>query len=335
MSKKSSVAGSRWAIAKIIIAFICFGIAVYQLYAGFKMIEENKSYTDITASDYDDLEMDQIVQGEIKNIEGYFMVSQNEGAILSANYDNTDTESGDTTIVYCVRSDSGHLLAFRTLPDSKIDNQFYAVITGEADSVLFKGRVRGMTDPYRIGILNNLDHLTYSKKLKLDMPAKEALLDYMVDANTYDSGYSEKAIKATFVGAVLMFIIGCLFLVTIVKNAIISVLAEKGKYKAKLKVTKEDIEFEMQGTYTGNEENGENFFVNTNYNIRDYGVNKNNSPADKSQLPSLSDDPALNRGENDEPVFYTESVNDEGNFYVDSKRKSDADYNRDGMTKKY
>ena len=65
-------------------------------------------------------------------------------------------------------------------------------------------------------------------------------------------------------------------------------------------------------------------------------MNKNESKADKRQLPSTKDDPALNRDENDQPLFYTDSkVNDEGNFYVDSKRESGSTFDDDSLTKKY
>ena len=43
----------------------------------------------------------------------------------------------------------------------------------------------------------------------------------------------------------------------------------------------------------------------------------------------------MNRNENDEPLFYSGAVNEEGNFYVDSQRKSESTFEEDSLTKKY
>ena len=168
------------------------------------------------------------------------------------------------------------------------------------------------------------------------MTSNEAYLGLVVDMVQPDAQYSEKAINATFVGAILMFALAVLLLIKPIKNAHESIAAEKGKYKPKLAVTKDDIDFEMQGYYTGEEQQNNGFFVNTEYNIRDYGASKeDDSPADRSQLPTSKDDPAMNRNEKGEPLFYTGEVNEEGNFYVSSQREATTEFGKETLNKRY
>ena len=321
--KHSSFTGTKRAIVRVIIAFFCLSVAVYQVYQGCRMLQESDNTVPyVTSANYDDLKEGDIIRGEISDILTMFYA---------------DKETGETpTNVYFSLSDTGHFMAFRTLPNSTMDLKLSNLLTNKGDPVMFKGKVKKMTDSYYEFLKRELWVRRIQKKIDFDLPAKEALPGLYIDAAEYDAAYSQKVIIVTFVGAGLMVILAGLFLAKLFKNAYISIAAEKGKYHAEMKVTKDDLKFEMEGNYEGNEKYGEEFFVNTEYNIREYGVNKNESKADKRQLPSTKDDPALNRDENDQPLFYTDSkVNDEGNFYVDSKRESGSTFDDDSLTKKY
>ena len=269
---KSNFTGTRRSIARLIIATICIVIAVFQVIEGMKMINNNKEMPDITVHDFDMLKYDQVVQGELKELFATMYL---------------DKENGEEPLdLYFAFTDSGHIMTFRAMPGSEMDSKLSDLFSGKTESVMYKGKVKKMTAAYHAAIRQNLGYGKLSKKYKFEGSAKEVLLDYMIDASPYDSGYSQKAIIATFVGAGLMVLLAFLVLFKLIKNAIISIAAEKGHFKPELKVTKDDITFEMEGNYQGNEEYGEDFFVSTEYNIRDYGVNKNDSTADKRQLPS-------------------------------------------------
>ena len=308
--KHSVFTGTKRAIARVIIAALCLAVAVFQVYQGLRMIEESDDNIPfVSSAQYDDLKEGDVIHGEIKEILTGFYADKENGEI--------------PTNVYFSLSDTGHIIVFRALPDTKMDKKLSDLQQNKGEPVMFKGKVRKMTNSYDVFLRRELWSRKLQKKIDFDLTVKEAFLGIYIDAAEYDTAYSQKAIVATFVGAGLMVILAFLFLAKLFKNAYISIAAEKGKYQAEMKVTKDDIKFEMEGTYEGNEKYGDEFFVNTEYNIRDYGVNKNDSKADKRQLPSAKDDPALNRDENDQPLFYTDSnVNEEGNFYVDSKRES-------------
>lgn len=319
---QSNFTGTRRSIARVICALICIIVCVFQVSYGMKMVKENAEEPPLSISmHFDSFKENQIVVGEITHIDAYIPLDPMDG-------------SGVMNFYFCL-SDSGHIMTFRTLPDTPIDEHMAELISGKTDKILYKGQVKKLSDKFRTAILQDLKIKKLSKKLNLDLKVDEALLDVEIDVSPYDASYSEKAIIATFVGAVLMFLLAVAFMWKIFRNAIESVAAETGHYKPKLKVTKDDIEFEMQGIYNSDESNSESFYINTEFNTKDYGVYKENDKADRSQLPSSKDDPALNRNENDEALFYTGEVNDEGNFYVDSTRKSATDFGNESLTKRY
>lgn len=319
---KSNFTGTRRSIARIICALICVIVCVFQVTYGVKMIRENANDPPLSTSiHFDSFTENQIVVGELTKIDGFLQLDPMDGTSILNYY-------------FCI-SDTGHVMSFRTAPDSEMDFKMSQLYNGNTDKVYYKGIVKKMADKYYAAIRQDIAIKKLSKKMDIDLAVKEALLDISIDVSPYDAAYSQKAITATFVGAVLMFLLAVLFMWKIFKNAVQTIAAEKGYYHPDLKVTKDDIEFEMEGMYNSDESNSESFFINTEFNTKDYGVYKENDRADRHQLPSAKDDPALNRNEKDEPLFYKGEVNEEGNFYVDSTRKAGTDFGQESLTKRY
>ena len=322
---KSKFTGTKRTIARFIIAIFFMMVCAAQIISGCRMIEANNTITTFsTYEDYDNFKPGQIVTGVIKD----YAFSLTE---------NVDEDLGNgSLILYFAKSSTGKIMLFRARVDSDMSELMSKLHKKEIDEVYYKGTVKTMTDRYSQALRQELFFKQFDKEFDIKMTDKDTFLELMIDMSPTNAGYSQKAIIATFVGAALVFLAAILVMLKPIKDAYISVLSEKGGYLNKPVVEKDDLVFELQGFYEGEEQKNDDFFVNTDYNIRDYGVNKDNdSPADKSQLPTSKDDPAMNRGENGEALFYTGEVNEEGNFYVSSKREATTEFGKETLNKRY
>ena len=314
---KSKFKGTKRTIALFICSILCMLVCITQIVEGCRMIKENNDAPPLsTKEDYDSFKDGQIVNGVVSEL------------LFSAIDDETNVR------LYFAATKTNHIITFRCPNESDLSKEMDKLANGEETEVYYKGKIGTFTDRYSFFIKREIfQHLL--KNRSIDTSANEAYTGLVVDMSPPDAGYSEKAITATFVGAVLMLLLSIVFLIYPIKNAYQTIAAEKGKYKPKLAVTKDDIKIETQGYYNSDEIKNDDFFVNTEYNIRDYGVHKDDSPADRSQLPTTKDDPAMNRSETGEALFYTGEVNEEGNFYVDSKREASTEFGKETQNKRY
>lgn len=333
---KSKFTGTKRTIARFIIAIFFMMVCAAQIISGCRMIEANNTITTFsTYEDYDNFKPGQIVTGVIKDYA--FSLTENVDENQGGGYVNPSVESSNgSLILYFAKSSTGKIMLFRARVDSPMSESMSKLHKKEIDEVYYKGVVKTMTASYSQTLRQKLFLKQFKKDIDIKMSEKENFLELMIDMSPTNAGYSQKAIIATFVGAGLVFLAAILVMLKPIKDAYISVLSEKGGYLNKPVVEKDDLVFELQGFYEGEEQKNDDFFVNTDYNIRDYGVNKDNdSPADKSQLPTSKDDPAMNRGENGEALFYTGEVNEEGNFYVSSKREATTEFGKETLNKRY
>lgn len=319
---QSNFTGTKRMIARFIAAILCAVLCVSQVIAGCRMIRDNDDLPPLsTSEDYDDFHDGMVINGMIDEV-------------LFQALD--DTNASGQINVYFARSKTDHVVAFRVPLGSKMDEQMEKLLTGEGEPVYYKGVARMATALYQTFLRREVDLRQIKKQFTLSRPTKEAVTGLMVDVSPNDASYSEKAIVVTFVSAVLLLLAFLLLMWKPIRLMIETIASEKGKYQPELAVTKDDITFETQGFYNGEGPSDDSFFVNTDYNIRDYGVYKDeDSPADKSQLPSNSEDVAMNRNEQGDPLFYSGEVNEEGNFYVDSKREASTDFGKEMLNKRY
>ncbi|MBQ8135598.1 MAG: hypothetical protein IJ192_14570 [Clostridia bacterium] len=356
---KGSFAGDRWEFAKVIMAAICLAAMVGQIIAGFKMINSNEEErVQATSANYETLQPGINVDGEITELFYSFPIEMQSGG------------SDEELMAYIVKSDTGKLMLLRAPVESNIAWQLTEFQEGKTDSVAFRGNVKTMGEMYYNAIVFDLRMDKLQKKIAIDGKVDEVLLHNMIDITVATTRITKRVIVLTFVGAGLMLIIALLILRKTFKNAVDSVKSAKGKYQVNYKVTLDDLTFENEGMYEGNEQYGEGFFVNTEHNIRNEGaMEKRKKPikvssvtrttedgeteeqvfsntvngtdedgveyVDMSDLPTVYEDAAVNRTADDQPLFYTGEVNEEGNFYVDSTRKSSSTFDSDGFLKKY
>ena len=316
---KSKFTGTKRTIALFICSILCMLVCIAQIVEGCRMIKENNDAPPLsTKEDYDSFKDGQIVNGVVSEL--LFAVSDDENNVR----------------LYFAATETKRIISFRCPNGSELSMEMNKLANGEQTEVYYKGKVGTFTDLYSSSIKKELT-INYQllKSKGVNISAQDVYTGLVVDMSPTDAGYSDKAITATFVGAVLMLLLSIVFLIYPVKNAYQTIAAEKGKYKPKLAVTKDDIKIETQGYYNSDEIKNDDFFVNTEYNIRDYGVHKDDSPADRSQLPTTKDDPAMNRSETGEALFYTGEVNEEGNFYVDSKREASTEFGKETQNKRY
>ena len=152
------------------------------------------------------------------------------------------------------------------------------------------------------------------------------MLGQLIDITAADSTISEKAINATFIGAVLAFLMSLLLLRKTFKNVVISIMLRKHPEREKQLLNRDDYIFENEGLYTGNDEQGSDFFVNTEYNVRNEGDTKEAPDELMTHMVAEGD------------LFYEGGLNEEGNFYVDSEKDPNKDvdyYDPDNLTKRY
>ena len=346
-------------MAKVIMAALCLVLMVGQIVAGCKMINSNEEERiQATSANYETLQPGTNVDGEITELFYSFPIEMQSGG------------SDEELIAYIVKSDTGKLMLLRVPVDSEISWELADFKEGKKDCVAYRGNVKTMGDAYYNAIAYILRADKLGKKIVVDGKINDLLLHNMIDITVATTRITQRVIVLTFVGAGLMLIIALLILRKTFKNAVDSVMSAKGKYNVNYKVTLDDITFENEGVYEGNEQYGDGFFVNTEYNIRNEGaMTKRKKPikvssvtrtteegeteeqifsntvhttdsdgteyVDMSDLPTVYEDAAVNRTADDQPLFYTGEVNEEGNFYVDSTRKSSSTFDSDGFLKKY
>ena len=356
---KGSFRGERWEMAKVIMAAICLAMMVAQIVAGYNMINSNEEERiQATSANYETLQPGINVDGEITELFYSFPIEMESGG------------SDEELIAYIVKSDTGKLMLLRAPVDSEISWELADLKEGKKDSVAYRGNVKTMGDAYYSAIASTLRFNKLGKKIVVDGKINDLLLHNMIDITAATTRITQRVIVLTFVGAGLMLIIALLILRKTFKKAVDSVRSAKGKYKVDYKITKDDITLENEGIYEGNEAYGKDFFVNTEHNIRNEGAMlKRKKPikvssvtrtteqgeteeqvfsntihttdsdgteyVDMSDLPTVYEDAAVNRTADDQPLFYTGEVNEEGNFYVDSTRKSSSTFDSDGFLKKY
>ncbi len=214
--RHSVIAGEKWRMAKIIIACICFGMFIYMLITAYNLINlnDNKSEgREITPSNYGTLLIGEKVYGTIS-------------------HDNFLTEyqgNNNDMCYYLLRGESDVLLTFRTRNGSKFDEHVKRVMSGEENSVEFRGIVSKLSDT-SIGILNM--EVIASRLLNnngIEGGLRKHLIMQAVDINAAELGVTPNMIIATFVGAGIMLLLTWFFLKKIILEIIYSVKERKGE----------------------------------------------------------------------------------------------------------
>lgn len=327
--QKSPFRGGAWEKFKIIMAIFCLIVMVLQIKSGIDMINENNNLPPLVTN-YDSVSAGQSIRGEITHFEAVIDTSKETeiaGGAGKIDFGQSAGASIEPVKMYIYITDAKQILVFRTTGKSSIDSQLSQLSSKQIDSVQFRGYVREMKTN-SVSILNTyLLYTNFIKNHNLEGGTQDTMMRLEVDITAPDSKISDKAIIATFVGAVLMFLLALLFLKKIIKNAYISIYLSKHPEEGKRLLSRNGVIFEDEGLYQGSEKTNGEFFVNTEHNVRGEG--------------SFDEQPEelMTHMVADGDFFYEGGLNEEGNFYIDSETKTVTRYgdpdDPDNMLKKY
>ena len=213
--------------------------------------------------------------------------------------------SSGTMSYYLVKVSDDHAVIMRPLAGSDCDGAMREMLMGKRDSIVYKGRVNIVPEPDMAEL--NLTILSGDELYKKGMSrhVDDVILKYSIDIELYDAKAHTKYIIATIVGAVVMLAAAVWAFWKPFKKLGYRYAVMLGKVELDL-IKKEDLPVE-QGWFTGEE--------------------------DKIDIDSLPDRPI---DENFEKVdFYESGVNQEGNFYVETKDGSELPSDEDGFVHKH
>lgn len=330
--KQSNFNGGKWEKVKIIIAFICLAMMVWQIVAGMKMIAANNAHPSYV-TDFDSIEAGKSIFGEITHVDGSIDLSRYTGVSeFDANDSNmaidAQTDNIETDVKYYLYiTNTEKLLVFRVKDNTPIGDEMYKLSKKEIESVRFRGYVRKMKDVSRSIVATYLNTNNFLRNHNIHTGTQETIMGLEVDITAADDKIPDKQIIFTFVGAVLMFLLFIVAIKKMVKDAYVSLYYRRHPELEIHKLKRSDYLFEDDGIYTGSENTDGEFFVNTEHNMRDEG--KSEEQPEELMTHMVSD------GE----LFYEGGLNEEGNFYIDSEKKTITPYgypdDPDNLIKKY
>ncbi len=321
-------------IVRVIIAFVCVLASIYQIYMGFNMINVNNTKPkDLDVVGYTSLVNNDFVSGTIDNIIGDYQGADvlNDGGQDVYLGGSANGESYNVHYYLSVTPDK-KIISYRTLYGTYLDEELRKIENGESSGMRYQGRAHEMKEQNK-GMLNlqmiagNTVH-----NAGLDGGNRSTTIPFVIDIAEEGQQIPERVIVFTFFGAVFMLVLAFLVMLRPLRKIIESNQARKGTYVPDLKVTKDDIIFENEGYYEGWREGDNDFFLNTEYNIRGEG--------DTSLMKSrMEDEPGESDGAEDEDdpfkedkerarqaqlppddsFYYNSELNSDGNFFVSDK----------------
>lgn len=245
-------------IARVIIAFLCLVVCGIQIYSGISIIQSNTApLKEIVGGDYSSISADEEIQGTIDNI--------------IYEYEGDTVLNGVDVRYYLSKTADDRVISFRAVSGSGMDSQLRALHEGSIESIEYRGLVHAMKDMNK-GFLNM--QMTADRTLSLndiEGGTQKAIMPYVIDITEKNDKINDKYVVFTFIGAALMLVI-CFFVIKKpVKLFVESLRSRNGTYVPERQVVLEDLTFENEGYYEGMKEGDQDFFVNTEYNIRNEG----------------------------------------------------------------
>lgn len=312
--KKSSFQTSIWERIKLIAAAVCFVLMILQIYSGIKMLNTNTELPpEVKYDHFDSVSTGSEISGKLTHCEGWFNMAIEDIMADSLN-------SGSGLMCYLVLTDTDHIIVFRAPGGSKFSKAMQSLIKGETESVDYRGKVKGLPTDIILALKNYISTRHVMEKNNLKGKSSDAILGTMVDASDIGAGFSDKEIFVTFIGVILLLIVFLLLINKTVYNTIYTVKVNKGEIYESRVLDRKDYIFENEGFYDGSTQNND-FFVNTEHNVRNEGSTDDEAPEDLMTH-------MVSQGE----FFYEGGTNEEGNFYVDSEKKTVTPYSKPGDT---
>ncbi len=279
-----------WDKVKLGIGIMCSLLVIVQVAAAFDMIGENKADLKmIEPSHYQELREGEEIAGVIKKED---MITKFEG-------------SNPKLSNYLVRVSEDKVIVMKMPVYSACDLAMSALLTGDADSMTYKGRVNILTETDKAGL--NLTVLTGDELYKhgMERDLNKFLLNWTVDTTLYELKNEDKYIYFALYGAALMLAAAVWAFWKPFKKIGRQYAARMGKLDLEL-LKKEDLPVE-QGWFTDED--------------APVGNNKMFTSYDNLREPMST-----------EPVeFYQSGLNEEGNFYVEPKEEGSVSEDEEGF----
>ena len=245
---KSSVAGQKWAMAKIIISICALAFAGYMIYCGVNYIKLNSNQDigrEITPSDYATLSAGEQVTGTIDSV--------------VCEYQTSDDVAGNNLTYYLVKSDD-KIITFKTEIGSICDNKMRNMLSGSGETLHYKGYVNTLSENDRKSL--GLYALTNNILVKNGMNGNfdQHIIPLEISVREYEDTSNANAIFGAFAMATFMLILVFLLLKKLVKDVIYSVKLSKGKIVPEVNLTP-DEPLENQKMYDGGASEDGFFYV--------------------------------------------------------------------------
>lgn len=246
---KSSLAGQKWAMAKVIISICALAYAIYMIYCGVNYIKLTGSQDigrAITPSDYETLTVGEQVTGSIDHI--------------SLEYQNTDDATGVSMNYYLVKSDNNNFITFRTEYGSDCDNIMRNILNGSGETLFFKGYVNELTAKDRsfLSIYAATNNLLLKNHITGDL--NDHIMTLAINVTVYDDRSKQNAILGAFVMAALMLFIVFMLMKKPIKDCIYSIKLARGKIQPEVKLTP-DEPLEIEKNFDGGANDEGYFYV--------------------------------------------------------------------------
>ncbi len=184
------------------------------------------------------------------------------------NYTGDDVLNGVPVHYYLIRTPNGKLLTLRAESGSAIDYQLSKALHHPGTKVPFRGYVREMKDTTHRMLALQYVAANAKTLTRADGTLADSLIWQVVDVAVPDAHVKQEHIIVTFLAAALLLLFIFLLLKKTVANAYETIAVAKGWKESPHRVQKNDLTFELQGMYDENGENGEYFYVNTDFDQR-------------------------------------------------------------------
>ncbi|MDD6488659.1 MAG: hypothetical protein PUG48_02445 [Clostridia bacterium] len=243
---RSSLAGQKWAIAKVIIAICTLAYAVYMIYCGVNYISLNTNQDigrEITPSDYGTLTIGEHITGTIDSV--------------VCEYQSSADATGNMLNYYLVKSDN-KMVTFKTQINSSCDNKMNSILNGSGETLHYKGYVSTLSedDLPSLSIYAITNNLLAKNGMKGDF--NDHIMSLEVSVTEYDDNSNIRAAVGAFVIAAFMLFLTFMFLKKFIKDFIYSLKLSRGKIVPEVKLTP-DKPLENEKIFEGGT-NDEGFF---------------------------------------------------------------------------
>ncbi|MGN1458564.1 MAG: hypothetical protein ACI4XP_11555 [Acutalibacteraceae bacterium] len=245
---KSSVAGQRWAMAKVIMAICALAFAAYMIYCGVNYIKLNTNQgigREITPSDYATLSVGEQVNGTIDSV--------------VCEYQTSDDVAGNNLTYYLVKSDD-KIITFKTELGSTCDNKMRSILNGSGETLHYKGYVNTLSsnDRKSLGLYALTNNILLENGMKGDF--NDHIIPLEISVTEYSDRSNTNAILGAFVMAALMLFLAFMLLKKVVVDCIYSFKLSKGKIQPEVKLTP-DEPLENKKMYDGGASDEGFFYV--------------------------------------------------------------------------